>query len=296
MKKIFLKKDKIKYLKTTIFIISFFFIAKLFFLSSEFVPSSWGFIDLDFEFRYYWISSSYIALVLFLFFLCLVLFSIRSRKKNNLMIFGLLTILLIVSILWKPIFYSISPKYKFYLTETRHNYPDEDGKFDIDNYISHVDKYCNKGKTFLFGKWSWGLCLFWGKLIIENYIPKTEELIKLFDYANGINAKNLYWHYVELAKKRWIEEVLEKYRDKDLQVFLINKRMSNRDLFLLMRKYSYNEEIRNNIDFLISKNQYYDNNLNLDVKIKWYEFWEGVRKEFEYNLKQMTWINKELFF
>ena len=104
--------------------------------------SCWGGyinICLWWAFEYYWISASTIALIFFVISIFLIK-KIKQVKSNDLKV-KIALIIFVLWVIWTPIFYTISPDFKFYLQKAE--YKDSSWNItDIDKYLELTNKYC----------------------------------------------------------------------------------------------------------------------------------------------------------
>ena len=297
----FLKKHNTKQVRKRILIISFLFILKLFLFSYEFKFwwwITWTGIHMDYD----WISSSYIAIWLFIYWfyvLNYLKYSINNNKKKKQKWFKLLILLLILCLFSKQIFHIVSPEYKFYFHTTWHNKPDRHGNYDIDSYIEDINKYCYTDKLFWSFLWDsrWELCYWSGNLWFSwQKLTKVEDIIKLLEHAKDINMESLYGHYVAISRKIWLEKVLKEYNDKTFQVYLVDNYWEEKKLLNLIRENAYDNDILNLIIFSEKKLEEYiplEKDMKLDEQRK---YWYNFERQTDKMIKNMPWINHKLFF
>ena len=159
-------------------------------------PAWWGgFISISiwWAFEYFWISASYIALILFILSLWLIFLIYKIHSKNIKVLIAFF--ILIVWLSWKQIFYIVSPEYKFYKTSVYKLYLDKDWTVNnVDKYLDLIWKYCQDVKYYQIWSCSWK---YWSKF------KTIEDYIKVFDYANKINDNYMYYNAFEWIKKSW---------------------------------------------------------------------------------------------
>ena len=202
----------------TLKLVSLFFILRLFLFSFEFNFGGWGgFIDLSIWptwFDFWWFWNNTIALILFV--LWIWVFQIKDKSKSLV----LLSLVFVLSIFWKEIFYQISPDFKFYFTDRYEDEVYKDNEFDVDKYLVYIDKYCQQEKWWIFlwrGRESW--CSNKGKIGVNLWT--ADDAIKLLEYANNNNRIFLYERYFTSVNQIGFDEIITKYDDKTFQAYVI---------------------------------------------------------------------------
>jgi len=241
--------------------------------------------------EYSWTNAWYIAVM---FFIISIVFLTLIRKINNKSIKLLLAfIILLFWIIWKPLFYLISPDFKFYIWNTKYEYMDKQWNLtDIDKYLYYMWKYCdNKVDDFVFKRiYREDMCA-WEYLYDFKIV---EEYKKIFDYANENNMRELYRLTFIWAKDFWLEKIIEWYNDDTFYGYLMNYSF---DLDIL-RKLSVNiknNNLKNVIEYEVNKIIYFNENSNILNHDKWENYLNELNKELLEKLKQIPTINTNIF-
>ena len=106
--------------------------------------TSWWFLALPafWDFEYYWMSSSYIWLILIIISIYFIYKISKTKNKTNKILLAL-----IIFFLWlisKQVFFLFSPDFKFYMTPVTSQYKDKEGNVtDVDKYLDSIWKYCD---------------------------------------------------------------------------------------------------------------------------------------------------------
>ena len=152
----------------------------------------WWYIDLWIcpSYRYTWWPYSYISIVIFIISIFLI-YKIRKEQnteiKNKLWVY-----ILVLSILWFATYYIYSHDTRvLYNFEYKNHLDKKWWVIDIDKYISYMQEYCLEDEYENYRIW-W----YWKTTMCKKRramaLEKTEYYIKVFEYANKNDLKELY--------------------------------------------------------------------------------------------------------
>ena len=234
----------------------------------------------------------YISVIFFI--ISVILIFIISNTNNKTKKIQIAFIIFLLWLLWKPIFYFVSPDFKFYFTDEYKKYKTEDDKvLDIDLYLEYMWKYCNNSiDNFKFKR------VFRADMCSWKYLydfETVEEYAKVFDYANKNNMRELYRLTYSWAEKFWLEKIIEGYNDDTFYGYLLYRWELKKNMRKILSKFIINLNILNILEFyedVIFKNQELlknDNSYNSS------QYWKNFDKILYYKLKQIPEINYKIF-
>jgi len=203
--------------------------------------------------------------------------------------------ILFLWLIWKQVFFLVSPDFKFYLTPATKQYKNDNNELiDIDSYLELTTKYCDNFKQwdkFNYKYTRESMCA-WK---FEPNLKTVQEYIKVLDYANKHNFKYLYLTTFRWADDNvWLDNLIEQYNDDTFYAYVIWY-TSNIDFLNLIKKNINNKDLEMVLDYYIEKNNYYWNNKNSFTQNEWEEYWHILSEEIEKKLQQISKINKKIF-
>ena len=268
-----------------------FFILKLWLIWSNtwWCGGWWISICIVPSFEYYWISAWYIAVI----FLWISIYLINRIKKsdNKIKKIQIAFLILILWLIWKPLFFLVSPDFKFYLNDAV--YKDSNNNLvDIDKYLEEVNKYCNNVENYDFYNSVLTMCS-WK---FENDFATSEEYIKVLESAKKNNFAYLYYlTYRWIWKKVSLEEMIEKYNDDTFYVYVIFEwSISLKDMELL-KKHLKNKKILELYNYFINSIIENKELIKIDKYHNYRKYWENYNKELKNKIKQIPEINNKIF-
>jgi hypothetical protein len=298
--KLFLEKNY-KKITTILILLWFYLIIKLWLFWANFICWSSWYISICIipDFEYTWTNAWYVS-VCFLI-LSIILFIPLLNTKDKIKKISISLVILFMWLIWKSLFYLISPDFKFYENGEK-SYSDKDWNVtDMDKYLESMWKYCDNSKDDFKMRWlrrsDW--CS-WQYL----YDYKTaEEYAKVFDYANKHNLDHLYKLTFRSANDFWLEKIIKVYHDDTFYAYLINYirtyeiiiiKNDNYILELIVDK-SNNNSIKNLWINFIDNISLIDDKHNV---LKWEDekkYWENIHKELRMKIKQIPEVNYKVF-
>ena len=247
------------------------------------------------SFSYEWTWAWVISIVFFIIAMSLIFtFNNKLKAKIPLSIF-------ILWILSWPIFYLLSPDFRFYHTPMIFQYANLDWKItNIDKYLKLVWKYC-KMEPYFLDNWNFkgyqkpDYCWHQGKYKTE--FDSVEDYIKVFDYARDNDMKKLYrltFNSIEI-EKFWYEKLIEKYKDKTFQAYLIVKRWISNDNIKLLKENIFDTDILFLLNYYEKISEEWMIILNKGGSYESQKYWINYDYEVYKNIQNLIWINHELF-
>ena len=258
---------------------------------------SWWYISLclGWDIEYYWISASTIALIFFMASIFLI--KKIKKTKNEKLRLQLAFIIFVLWIIWTPLFYIVSPDFKFYLQKAEY----KDSRWnitDIDKYLELTNKYCRNDiewDNFDF-KYSRETMCSWK---FETNFKTVEEYIKILDYANKNNFKFLYdLVYRRIDKNVGLENMIEKYDDDTFYAKTIKYIRTDTNLMNKLINITSNDNIENLSNIIINwlSNFYKWIEENSDNKSdKWNIFRDEMELLIKQKIKQIPEVNQKIF-
>lgn len=242
-------------------------------------------------FDYYWTNAWYIAVILLIFsFIWILIIRKIDNKVNKVQIAFLIFLFWVFS---QPLFYIVSPDFKFYFTNEYKKYKTEDDKvLDIDLYLEYMWKYCNNNiDDFKFKRvFREDMCA--GKYLYD--FETIEEYAKVFDFANKNNLRNVYRLTYLWAKDFWLEKIIEGYNDDTFYGYIIDK-TSDLKIINVVKNNINDDKFINILEKYIYSINYFFNNSNLFNQNNWEKYWNSLSIDIEDKLKEIPEINYKIF-
>ena len=230
----------------------------------------------------------FFTIAFYLYFQIKITINKKSRFKYALWI-------LLLWILWNPIFYLLAPDFRFYQTPVRLQYINSNWDINIDKYLYYIWKYCID-KPYLFNKSTFKMetryyyC--WEMWKIRSIFKNHSDYIKVFDFTNKNNMKSLYELTYDWLIYYWYEKVIKTYKDKTFQARALLQ-ISDLWLLNLMKQNAYDNEIEKLIDFNIREISSYHNNTYSWSSDK---HWKNIDYINDQEIKKMIWVNLNVLY
>ena len=129
-------KNKKKLIEIIMIMVSLFMIIKLFLFWAH-ISWSWWYIWLWYSLSYDWTWAWFVSIILLIILIYILFFYTKKDK------FHAIIMIFILSLLWKQIFYIVSPDFWFYYNNNA-NYLDEDWLLiDFDKFVKEYKDHCS---------------------------------------------------------------------------------------------------------------------------------------------------------
>ena len=258
----------------------------------------WWF-GLDFKFHifewyidYWWTNAWYIAIAFLL--ISSIWIYIISKTKNKILKVKIAFLIFILWVIWKSVFYVVSPDFRFYMTNVEREYSDKNWNItDMDLYLEYMSKYCdNSIDDFKFMRvYREDLC--WWQYLYD--FKTVEEYWIVFDYANKYNLGTLYRLTYAWAEDFWLEKIIKWYNDDTFQAYMLMKWELDKEKRNFLSDFITNTEIKKVLE-------YYENSILENKKLSssdnnhdGYVYWNNFNKELYKKLKGISEINYKIF-
>ncbi len=291
MKK-FLEKN-CKWISSLFVLIWLYLIIKLFWFWANTICSWWGwYISLCIvpHIEYSWTYAWYIS-ILFLILSIVWIYLIKSTN-NKLSKIYISIFVLLLWVIWKPIFYELSDDFKFFHNWSSQYTDKEWNLTNMDLYLESMWKYCDDSiDDFKFKKvYRRDMC---GWQYITEF-KTAEEYSKALDYANKKNMWYMYKLTYRWAEKFWLEKIIDVYNDDTFYWKVIIWNWSNIGLIYMISSKTDNRKINDLIEYIMDKLLYWKKNYFKD-KEEEYKYWETLDTNIFNKIKEIKEINYKIF-
>ena len=253
----------------------------------------WWYINLCIipNFHYSWTNAWLISSVFFV--LSVILLIIIKFLKNKKIKILLAFIILLLWIIWKPLFYIISPDFKFYYTDERLKYMDKDyNPKNIDLYLEYMWKYCNDNiDDFLFKNLKRdSMCS--GRYLYD--FETVEDYKKVFDFANKNNIRELYRLTYVWAEKFWLEKIIKWYNNDTFYGYIINRDWSDKLNISFIEINTDNNKLKYILTYIKNELEIWQEKLFWTI-LSENEYWWKIEKQIDSKLSKIKTINTKIF-
>jgi hypothetical protein len=283
-----------KWLVRIFVVVWIFLILKLWYFWVYWICGWWGwYINLCIipTYKYFWTNAWYISMAFLLLSILIIIwiYFIKNKILKVLLAF----IILFLWIIGKPLFYYLSPDFKFYYTDEYLSYMDKEfHPKDVDLYLEYIWKYCNETIDD-FNYKNLGRDSMCGWKYLYDF-ETVEDYKKVFDFANKNNMRELYRLTFIWAQDFWLEKIIKGYRDDTFYGY-VDYHNSKVDIIELLAKNTNNELLKKYFNEEIKKINYFFVNSKEFTQDQWYKYWDNLSDEIYNKLKQIKTINTKVF-
>ncbi len=289
----FINKNS-KWIVRIFIILWIYLIYKLFSISMYTTCWWWGwYINMCIvpDIHYEWINSSIISVIFFVLSLWIIYIIRKEKDKTKKVILAFL--ILLMWLIWKQIFYIVSPDFKFYFTDENLIYMDKDfHPKNVDLYLEYMWKYCNDNMDNFSYKKLQRSSMCWWKYLYD--FETVEDYKKVFDYANKNNMRELYRVTFIWAQDFWLEKIIKGYNNDTFYGYVIKKNWADIKTILLMSKITKNKNLINIFNY-INLEYLKWNKIIFNDFFKEREYWEIIENKIDNKLEKIKIINTKVF-
>ncbi len=242
-------------------------------------------------YKYFWTNAWYISMAFLLLSILLIIwiYFIKNKILKVLLAF----IILFLWIIGKPLFYYLSPDFKFYYTDEYLSYMDKEfHPKDVDLYLEYMWKYCNETKDDFNYKNLWRDSMCGWKYLYD--FETVEDYKKVFDFANKNNMRELYRLTFIWAQDFWLEKIIKGYRDDTFYGYMIFNWNLDKDQREYLNNF-LNLELKNIVIYYNNASKIAIEELLKNKNFNSYTYWQNFDKIFYRKLKQIKSVNTKVF-